>query len=215
MTGFGRSPHSADLAVYLEGFFPHMNDEEFLVLNSVYLRKIATAGVVGECSALSPATVAAALSASEESGALIDVGGGQFMLSEEGTRHVLAEYRERYAEQREAGDVTAWYERFEVLNGQFLTAISAWQSDGDDPSKLDRLLKLVGRQIKSLDSVTGQVERYGIYRRRFEQAVDHVLEGKTEYVVSPAVDSIHNIWFEFHEDILTLIGRPRDVAEAM
>jgi hypothetical protein len=27
------------------------------------------------------------------------------------------------------------------------------------------------------------------------------------------VDSIHNIWFEFHEDILTLLGRPRDVAE--
>jgi hypothetical protein len=32
--------------------------------------------------------------------------------------------------------------------------------------------------------------------------------------VSPGVDSIHTIWFECHEDILTLLGRPRDVAEA-
>jgi hypothetical protein len=137
VTGFGRSPHSADLAVYLEGFLPHMTDEEFLVLNSVYLRKIATAEVVGAGSALAPARVAAVLSASAESGALIDVGGGQYMLSEEGAQQVLAEYRERYAVQREAGDVTEWYERFEVLNGQFLTTISAWQSDSDDPSKLD------------------------------------------------------------------------------
>ena len=33
-------------------------------------------------------------------------------------------------------------------------------------------------------------------------------------MVSPSVDSVHNIWFEIHEDILTLLGRPRDVAEA-
>jgi hypothetical protein len=57
------------------------------------------------------------------------------------------------------------------------------------------------------------VARYGTYRDRFERAIERVDEGKAEYVVSPSVDSIHNIWFEFHEDILTLLGRPRDVAE--
>jgi hypothetical protein len=192
-----------------------MTDEEFLVLNSVYLRKIATADVAGECTALPPATITAALSEAEITGTLVNVGEGQFMLSEEGTQQVLDEYRSRYADQRGGSAVGTWYERFEVLNGQFLNAISVWQSDeGADTSKLDRLLRLVERQIKSLDSVTAQVQRYGIYRNRFQRALDHVHEGESKYVVSPSVDSIHNIWFEFHEDILTLIGRPRDVAEA-
>ena len=72
----------------------------------------------------------------------------------------------------------------------------------------------VDRQIKALDGLSARVARYATYRDRFERALERVDQGQTEYVVSPSVDSIHTIWFEFHEDILTLLGRPRDVAEA-
>jgi hypothetical protein len=193
-----------------------MTDEQFLVLNSLYLRKIATAAVAGECTALPAAMIGATLSAALQAGTALDVGDGQFMLSEDGTQQLLAEYATRYASQRGEKTVEDWYQRFEVINGQFLTAISAWQQEQQEQEdgKLDRLLRLVERQIKALDTLSSHIDRYRIYQARFERALTRVDEGHPEYVVSPGVDSIHNIWFEFHEDILTLLGRPRDVAEA-
>jgi hypothetical protein len=192
-----------------------MTDEHFLVLNSLYLRKIATAAVVGEGTALPAATIDATLGAAQEAGAAFDAGDGQFMLTEGGTRQVLGEYSTRYAGQRGDGFIEDWYQRFEVINGQFLSGISAWQKEGDSGSgKLDRLLRLVERQIRALDSISSRIDRYSIYRARFERALKRVDEGRSDYLVSPGVDSIHSIWFEFHEDILTVLGRPRDVAEA-
>jgi hypothetical protein len=190
-----------------------MTDEQFLVLNSLYLRKIGTDAVAAEGTALPMTVVEATLSAAQEAGLVFDVGDGQFMLSEDGTGQLLGEYATRYASQRGDGFTGEWYQRFEVINGQFLTAISAWQQDQDD-GKLDRLLRLVERHIKALTALSSHVHRYRIYQARFERALQRVDEGQAEYVVSPGVDSIHNIWFEFHEDILTLLGRPRDVAEA-
>jgi hypothetical protein len=192
-----------------------MTDDEFLVLNSVYLRKIASRQAVADCSALPAETVAAQLDRAVEAESVFDVGDGVFMLSEDGTQAVLDEYRSRYAELRASGAAEEWYQRFELLNGQFLVAISAWQQDGAaDPGRLDKLLRLVERQVKGLGGIAERLPRYALYRSRFEQALDRVEKGSTEHVVSPHVDSIHNIWFELHEDILTVLGRPRDVAEA-
>jgi hypothetical protein len=192
-----------------------MTDDEFLVLNSVYLRKIASRSAVAECSGLSTETVAAEVDRAAAAEHVFDVGDGMLMLSESGTQAILAEYRSRYGDLRASGEAEQWYGRFELLNGQFLTAISAWQQDGaTEPGRLDKLLRLVERQVKALQSVAGQIPRYALYRTRFEQALDKVERGSSEYVVSPNVDSIHNIWFELHEDILTVLGRPRDVAEA-
>jgi len=190
-----------------------MTDEQFLVLNSLYLRKIATAAVAGECTALPVTVIEATLSAAQQAGAAFDAGDGQFMLSEDGTQRLLSEYAARYARQRGEKVIEDWYQRFEVINGQFLAAVSAWQQEQDD-GKLDRLLRLVERHIKALATLGAHVDRYRIYQARFERALRCVDEGHAEYVVSPGVDSIHNIWFEFHEDILTLLGRPRDAAEA-
>ena len=188
-----------------------MNDEMFLVLNAVYLRKIATSEVVRECTGLSPEAIRAALDAAGAEGSVEDLG-GQFMLNDEGTAAVRAAYDERYAPLRAEADVEAWYQRFESLNSQFLKTISAWQTGGDE-GQLDKLLKLVERQIKALGTISATVPRYAGYGDRFERALSLVEEGKTEFVTSPTLDSIHNVWFEFHEDILTLLGRPRDVAE--
>ena len=54
------------------------------------------------------------------------------------------------------------------------------------------------------------IPRYTGYVRRFSAAwlVDR---GQRDFVCSPTIDSVHNIWFEFHEDILAVLGRPRDV----
>jgi hypothetical protein len=110
--------------------------------------------------------------------------------------------------------VIIWYDRFEVLNAQFLTTLSAWQTSGSGDAALEKVLRLVDRQVKALISFVGFVPRYQRYVDRFEAATEKVEAGQTEWVTSLALDSIHNVWFELHEDILTVLGRPRDVAEA-
>ncbi len=137
-----------------------------------------------------------------------------YMLSERGTAAVLAGYAIATGRCAPTPTCSTWYERFESINRQFLQAVSAWQTDGgSDPGRLDRLLRLVERLITSLGNLTAVIPRYQRYAERFRAATDRVDTGRTEYVTSPTVDSLHNIWFEFHEDILTVIGRPRDVAE--
>jgi hypothetical protein len=190
-----------------------MTDETFFVLNAVYLRKIATVEVVEECTGLPADTIRAALEAEAAAGHVEDLG-GQFMLSDEGVQAVLEAYNERYAPLRSEPEVENWYQRFESLNSQFLKTISAWQTGGEEEGTLDRLLKVVERQVKALGTITDTIPRYARYAERFERALGIVESGKKEFVTSPMVDSLHNIWFEFHEDILTVLGRPRLEAEA-
>ena len=191
-----------------------LTEDTFAVLNAVHLRKIATPDVVREISGLPAEEIGRLIDHAVAAGQIEDVG-GMYMLSNAGTSALLTGYRDRYESLRTDADVLAWYERFERINKQFLEAISAWQTDGGaDPSRLDKLLRLVERLVKAFDLITPTLPRYARYRNRFQAAMDRVDHGETEFVSSPTADSIHNIWFELHEDILTVIGRPRDVAEA-
>lgn len=190
-----------------------MDDLSFEVLNTVYLRKIATADHVAVVVLRDADEVKATLAKQVDDGLVEDLG-GQFMLNDDGTKAVLAGYEERYADLRSNEEVETWYQRFETLNSQFLTAISSWQTSGEDEGVLDKLLKLISRQIRALDNISDTIPRYAKYSERFSKSLDLVEGGNKEYVASLSVDSLHNIWFEFHEDILTLIGRPRLDAEA-
>lgn len=190
-----------------------MTDAEFEVLNAVYLRKIATADHVAVVALRTPDEVRATLAALSERGLVEDLG-GQFMLNDDGTQAVLSGYEERYAKLRTDDEVENWYQRFETINSQFLTVISSWQTSGEDEGALDKVLKLIRRQIRALDAISPTIARYAKYSDRFAKSLDIVEGGNKHYVTSLNVDSLHNIWFEFHEDILTLLGRPRLDAEA-
>jgi hypothetical protein len=51
--------------------------------------------------------------------------------------------------------------------------------------------------------------RFTSYRQRFAAALAGVDDGRHELVSSPTQDSVHTIWFEFHEDLLRTLGRER------
>ena len=51
--------------------------------------------------------------------------------------------------------------------------------------------------------------RYTGYIRRFERSVALVDQGNLDFVCTPTVDSLHNIWFELHEDVLLALGKER------
>lgn len=187
-----------------------LSETQFLVLNAIYLKKMGDLAALVECVRLSESTVQQALTDAVESGHVIDLN-GEYMLDVSGRREVLEYYASTYLPKRAA--VTEWYERFETLNSQFLRLVSEWQTSDGDGRVLTQLMKVVSRQIASLRKIEPEIPRYGVYAERFGAAMERVDLGDPSYVTNPRADSIHNIWFEFHEDILAVVGRPRETVE--
>jgi hypothetical protein len=188
-----------------------LTHDDFVVLNGLYLRKIAEALMLAECAGLDLQTVEAALSRMAADGLVLALG-EQYVVTDEGRQAVLDFYAETYTDLRADGEVMAWYERFEVVNGKFLQQVSAHQISGDDKG-LGKLIKLVEKHISALEEAAKWLPRYSQYADRFSRALSKVEAGKMEYLTSPTVDSVHNAWFEFHEDILAVIGRPRETVD--
>lgn len=185
--------------------------DRFELLNAIYLRKMATAAHVAEVTGQPLDAVERALAQEAQAEAVLGME-GSWLLMEPGTAKVLAFYRQTYAPLREQGDIVAWYERFEAtLNPQFIKAVSDWQTSGGDARAQEKMTKLVERMIRALGQVSGDIPRYQRYADRFARAMAKADQGQSEFVCRPTVDSMHNIWFEFHEDVLAVVGRPRDV----
>lgn len=190
-----------------------INEQTFKALNAIYLRKMANMEALAECSGLEVETARPLVEEAVASGLLIDLG-GQYMLQEDGTRAVLEFYDQTYSDERKNQDLVSWYDRFELINTQFLKLVSEWQSEqGGDDATLGRLTRVVERLIKALPQAVGFIPRYQVYADRFAAALARVDQGDHSYVSSPTTDSVHNVWFEFHEDILAVLGKPRDTVE--
>ena len=193
-----------------------IEERSFLILNALYLRKIADRDVLAECSGCAAADVDGILDVSAATGFVLGLG-SQYVLTDEGRQAVLDYYAATYEDVRADPEIQDWYVKFETVNDRFLQLVSAWQTSGDradgQDRVYDRLARTVERQVTALEQVADRLPRYRHYADRFRKSLDRVDSGQVEYVTSPTVDSLHNIWFEFHEDILTVLGRPRDVAE--
>jgi len=189
-----------------------IDEASFLILNALYLRKIADRDVLAECSGCSAGDVDTILDTSAATGLVLGLG-SQYVLTDEGRQAVLDYYTLTYEDIRSDPEIQEWYVRFETVNDRFLQLVSAWQTRGDsaDGQRVyDRLAKTVERHVSALEQVADRLPRYHHYAERFRKSLDRVDSGQVEYVTSPTVDSLHNIWFEFHEDILALLGRPRE-----
>ncbi len=51
--------------------------------------------------------------------------------------------------------------------------------------------------------------RLAPYPRRIAAAAAAIATGDARFVASPRVDSLHQVWFELHEDVLVTLGRSR------
>lgn len=186
-----------------------IDEKNFLILNAIYLKKMATAVTVAEVTGLDSDWVEQALSEAADQGIVLAMPTG-YMLLEGGTSSVLAYYHQTYAETRQLQEAKDWYEAFEVINARFIGQVTEWQkSEGDERSERN-LLKTAERLTRDMQQLLPWVPRYQGYIRRFERGLDLVDQGQRDYVCNPTIDSVHNIWFEFHEDILAVLGRPRD-----
>ncbi len=186
-----------------------LDQQAFLALNALYLKKMASAADLPDMVGLPAGEVGMMVSGFVERGWVLDMG-GELLIQPEGMAEVEAYYRETYSDIGQREEMARWYTRFESINSQFIKFVSDWQQTEGDPRVQDRVIATVERLVKLIQQITELVPRYVAYIRRFERSVTTVDGGNADFVCTPTVDSLHNIWFEFHEDFLAVLGRPRE-----
>lgn len=186
-----------------------LDDASFTLLNAVHLKRMVSEADLATLLGTTPQDIVARLAPWLEAGVVMALPPG-VMLMPEGTAAVHGHYRARYAPLRQLSALQEWYRRFETLNTRFIAALTRWQQQGQDDDTLFRALEIVEALVRALDALLADLPRYADYQRRFVAAVDAIEHGDSDLLCNPRRDSAHNIWFEFHEDVLCVLGRPRD-----
>lgn len=195
---------------------------DYDVLNVLALKKMADATAIAAVTGMPAGDVEGRL-ASLSGGGLAVVAGGAALPTDEAEPALAATAAEVYAPVRADGDVLALVEKFETTNAQFLTAMSSWQqvevggrkvtndhSDAAyDEKVITKIERLVGRLEPLIGALAGHDARFSLYSTRFVAALEAIDTGDHDLVSAPTRDSVHNIWFEFHEDLLRTLGRER------
>lgn len=199
-----------------------LGKSDYEVLNAVVLKKMASADVLGTATGLSAGQVAATLSELAGLG-LVATAAGAALPTDRAEAALAASAAERYAQLRADPEVVTLADRFDDINRSLLGTMTAWQqvdigghkvaNDHTDSAYDDRIItrisRLVHRLNPLLDALSGHDPRFAGYQQRFGAAVSGIEEGSNELVSSPTADSVHTIWFEFHEDLLRTLGRER------
>lgn len=113
------------------------------------------------------------------------------------------------------------YREFCGFNGELKQIITAWQlrdhaSPNDhtdtayDQAVLDRLRDLHEIVKPLLDRLGDLAPRLRRYAPRFGEARARLAEGDHTFVASISKDSFHTLWFELHEDLLSITGGSRE-----
>jgi hypothetical protein len=195
---------------------------EYDVLNTVTLKKMATVPVIAEACGLDVSEAEAIIE--RLVGRELVAAASAAALPTDAAEPALADSAARfYVGVREDPLVAGLAERFDVVNRHFLTTISSWQlvdaagrkianthtDAAYDDKVIGRLARLVDQLAPLLSALAGHDGRFTRYQDRFTAAVTAIDQGQHDLVSSPTADSIHNIWFEFHEDLLRTLGRSR------
>lgn len=192
------------------------------VLNVVALKKMASAPTIATDTGFDAAAVTAVLAELAERG-LVVVAGDAALPTDDAEPALAAAAAHHYADLRADPAVGDLVDRFETVNSRFLTTMTSWQqvdvggrkvandhTDSEyDDKVISRLDKLVQRLGPLLDALAAHDARFAAYPRRFAASMGTIDAGQHEFVSSPTKDSVHNIWFEFHEDLLRTLGRER------
>jgi hypothetical protein len=201
----------------------HVLDKgDYDVLNVVALKKMATVAAIAEACGRDVRDVDRALTRLSDQGLVVVVGGAGMPTN--GAETVLATSADgHYQTLRQDEQLLGLVDRFDDTNAQLLAAMSAWQqvdvggktvpNDHRDSEYDERVITRIERLVQRLDrlltALASHDPRFAGYRVRLERALREIDRGRREFVSSPTLDSVHSIWFEFHEDLLRSLGRER------
>ena len=192
------------------------------VLNAVVLKQMALAAAVSEATGVALDDVEALVADLAGSGLLVAIG-DHAMPTDLAAPALTGAAAERYAALRKDDAVLRQVDRFEDTNRQLLATMTAWQTvqvagrqvanDHTDAAYDDKVVAKVDRLVTRLgpllDALAAYDARFALYRQRFDAALGAVDSGDRDLVSSPVRDSVHTIWFEYHEDLLRAMGRTR------
>jgi pyruvate,orthophosphate dikinase len=113
---------------------------------------------------------------------------------------------------------------FREINAEFKSLVTEWQmraSPETDETTVKATERRILAQLQNLHTrlcawlaSTAAAGATQLYVDRFHRAAGRLANGETSYLVSPRVDSYHNVWFELHEFLIRLAGRTRQEEEA-
>lgn len=161
--------------------------------------------------------------ANEEFNALRDAG----LVKGEPSIRLTPEGRTRLAElvaaERSGIDqalLTTLYAEFDDHNTRLKQIITDWQMKGGTPNDhsdaeydngvIGRLVELDAGFAPLVDRIATVAPRLSTYGSRFGNAIAQLKSGDTSFVARPIADSYHTVWFEFHEELIGLLGLSRE-----
>lgn len=200
-----------------------MRADEHLILHGLSVKRHATSQEVADLIGFDETVVLRSLEKNVENGRVADLN-GKFTLLPGARMIVRGEYSRHYADIRASESFMAAYERFELINEDLKSLITAWQvrplpsgeSASNDHSDVaydekivDRLSKLHDRFMPTLDQMVVKLPRMGIYAEKLETAIDKAEGGEHAWISDVTIPSYHTVWFELHEDLLCMLGKVR------
>jgi hypothetical protein len=199
-----------------------MNEELYLVLHGLAIKKYASPEAVAGLLGLEPARVAALLAESVSRGRVLQ-SQDRYTLAPM-TRVTLDGMYSRFcAELRGNPGFVRGYEDFERINGSLKALITDWQvltiggarvaNDHSDADYDRRIIDRLGDLHEGAESLLGHMAvhlpRLAIYANKLQAALEKAEDGAIEWVSDARIESYHTLWFELHEDLLRLLGRVR------
>jgi len=116
----------------------------------------------------------------------------------------------------DAQQMNTCYGQFMELNHGFKQLVSEWQlKQGAEPTDADwgNVVTGVANIHKGLapllEDACSLAPRLRSYTGRFVAALKAMRTGDRTMLASPLKDSYHTVWFEYHEELITLCGRDR------
>jgi pyruvate,orthophosphate dikinase len=190
---------------------------EFAILQAARLKGRLSPQLAADSCGIAAETAEAELAALRTAGYL--KGEPNVRLTPEGRQRlsVLVEAERARVDQQA---LTALYEEFDRHNTALKQIVSDWQmKDGAPNDHTDQSYDsgVIGRladldyDFQPLVARIAQVApRLALYAGRFGKAIEQIRGGDTSYVARPISDSYHTVWFEFHEELIGLLGRTRE-----
>jgi len=137
---------------------------------------------------------------------------------------------ELYAQEREHARpvIDDVYTAFEPINDEVKQIVTDWQmrpiggeltvNDHADPrydqAVIARLRSTDARVAASLSPLTVALPRFALYPERLGRALALLDDGDHSMLAAPLKDSYHTVWFELHEELITLADRTRSTEDA-
>lgn len=181
----------------------------FDVLRTVQLKGLCSAELVA---AVLDADVAVVSGILAEHDALVNEAPHGWRVTPDGRRWL----DQQLTVERDATDrrrVAALYERFLPLDAEFKDLVIHWQCSEQDGAAVaavnEHLGALHARFAPIVTASAGLVPRIVPYTKRFDRALEAVVAGDVSMLASPLKDSYHTVWFEYHEELIHLMGRTR------